>query len=421
MKLKALVFGLACLGLISSPASAKIIHVPADSSTIQKGINGAVNGDTVLVSPGTFAENINFLGKAITLASHYIIDEHNSTLIDSTVIDGIMLTRHLDSGSVVTFVSGEDSNSVLTGFTLIGGNGTLRRNTSGGKVERRGGGIYCYGSSPLITNNKIMDNHIASEGVDYEEGGGICCFSSNARIRNNLILSNSCGQSFGGGIFLWGSHPDLGKPIIVNNTIVGNDGGGIVVQGTYPNISNNVIASNINDGGINFISPPGTSIISYNDVWNNLDNFVNCPPGAGIMDMLNFNRTPCDSFFNIIQNPVFVDSISNYHLQDSSLCINAGGDLYAEGPDYDLDLNSRKVGCNVDIGAYEFWYMCGDANADDEVTVSDVVYLINYLFKDGSPLIPKQTGDVNCDGDVTVSDVVYLIYYLFKGGPPPGC
>ncbi len=64
--------------------------------------------------------------------------------------------------------------------------------------------------------------------------------------------------------------------------------------------------------------------------------------------------------------------------------------------------------------------MWGDANGDKKVSVSDVVYLINYLFKGGPPPVPELlVGDVNCDGKISVSDVVYLINYLFKGGPPP--
>jgi len=63
--------------------------------------------------------------------------------------------------------------------------------------------------------------------------------------------------------------------------------------------------------------------------------------------------------------------------------------------------------------------MYGDANGDKKVTVSDVIYLINFLFKSGPAPNPYQAGDVNCDGYVTVSDVVYLINYLFKGGLPP--
>lgn len=64
----------------------------------------------------------------------------------------------------------------------------------------------------------------------------------------------------------------------------------------------------------------------------------------------------------------------------------------------------------------------GDANADKQVTVSDVIYLVNYLFKGGpSPVPILEAGDPNCDGKVTVSDVIYLVNYLFKSGPPPAC
>ena len=62
-------------------------------------------------------------------------------------------------------------------------------------------------------------------------------------------------------------------------------------------------------------------------------------------------------------------------------------------------------------------YLCGDCNGDGKITVSDVVYEINYLFKGGSAPVPLVAGDVNCDGKETVSDVVYKINYLFKGGP----
>ena len=61
----------------------------------------------------------------------------------------------------------------------------------------------------------------------------------------------------------------------------------------------------------------------------------------------------------------------------------------------------------------------GDANSDGKITVSDVVYLVNYLFKGGPPPAVFLAGDANCDTKVTISDVVYLVNYLFKGGPPP--
>jgi hypothetical protein len=61
----------------------------------------------------------------------------------------------------------------------------------------------------------------------------------------------------------------------------------------------------------------------------------------------------------------------------------------------------------------------GDANCDGLRNISDVVFLIRYLFKGGTPSPLLEAGDVNCDGQVTVTDVIYLVNYLFKSGPAP--
>jgi hypothetical protein len=69
--------------------------------------------------------------------------------------------------------------------------------------------------------------------------------------------------------------------------------------------------------------------------------------------------------------------------------------------------------------------LSGDANGSGAVTVSDVIYIINFLFKggpypvDGDGNESLVSGDANCDQKITVSDVVYLINFLFKGGCPP--
>ena len=64
-------------------------------------------------------------------------------------------------------------------------------------------------------------------------------------------------------------------------------------------------------------------------------------------------------------------------------------------------------------------FIRGDANKDGIIDVGDVVFIINYLFKNGPAPNPIQAGDANCDGLDDVGDVVYLINYLFKSGPPP--
>jgi len=72
---------------ISYISTAQIIHVPAEQSTIQTGINAACDGDTVLVAEGTYFENIRFKGKAITVASQFI-SSGDEAHINNTIIDG---------------------------------------------------------------------------------------------------------------------------------------------------------------------------------------------------------------------------------------------------------------------------------------------------------------------------------------------
>jgi hypothetical protein len=64
-------------------------------------------------------------------------------------------------------------------------------------------------------------------------------------------------------------------------------------------------------------------------------------------------------------------------------------------------------------------FVRGDANTDSKVTISDIVYLVSYLFKGGPAPVSWLSGDVNYDGKVSIADIVYLVNYLFKGGPAP--
>jgi hypothetical protein len=78
------------------------------------------------------------------------------------------------------------------------------------------------------------------------------------------------------------------------------------------------------------------------------------------------------------------------------------------------DSNSDGVGDACDV-------TCGDANADEEVNVGDVVFIIAYIFKGGLPPASLWAADVNGDGEVNVGDAVYLVNYIFRSGPPPNC
>ena len=151
-------------------------------TTIQEGINASTDGDTVLVYPGTYYENINFNGKNINVASLYIITEADS-FISQTIIDGNQ------NGSVVQIVSGENESTLLCGFTLRNGSGSPFYS-----FFNDGGGIGIYNSNPKI-KKCIIKNNTASA------GGGIFC--SNAQIiMEGVTISNNHAFETGGGIIL---------------------------------------------------------------------------------------------------------------------------------------------------------------------------------------------------------------------------
>jgi len=219
--------------VFQSVALSAVIEVPKDYSTIQAAIDASVNGDTVLVAPGTYTENIDFKGKKITLKS--------TKGPGLTTIDGN------ETGSVITFNSGEDLSSVLDGFTITNGSGTYIK-----WKTHNGGGIYCADfSSPTIINNLIIENS-----VDYRGGGISCMFNSNPSIIDNTISANYATYG-GGGIYC----SDKAAPIIDNCEISQNSthgalsgsGGGINCSYSSPIIMNCTISKNsafISGGGI---------------------------------------------------------------------------------------------------------------------------------------------------------------------------
>ena len=67
---------------------------------------------------------------------------------------------------------------------------------------------------------------------------------------------------------------------------------------------------------------------------------------------------------------------------------------------------------------YSF-HLTGDVTGDELINVSDVVFLVNYLYKEGPAPSPLLLGDVNCDDDINVGDVIYLVNYLYQAGTEP--
>ncbi|MCK4372370.1 MAG: dockerin type I repeat-containing protein, partial [candidate division Zixibacteria bacterium] len=67
-------------------------------------------------------------------------------------------------------------------------------------------------------------------------------------------------------------------------------------------------------------------------------------------------------------------------------------------------------------------FICGDVDGDGlPVNISDLVYLVDYMFTAGPPPPNMEMADVDGSGDIDISDLVYLVDYMFNGGPEPVC
>ncbi len=227
---------------------ARIIEVPGDQGTIQQAIHTAESGDTVLVHPGVYVENIDFEGKSIVVGSLFVTtgDPH---WVDSTVIDG---DRTGESVVVIRDVGGEDA--FLIGMTVRNG------------MAQFGGGIECNGSVATIERCAVRGN----TAIQY--GGGIACIESAVFINHCTVRDNETDNGGGGGVYCDGSTlAILYSDISYNSTDI-IDGGGIYSRDSNPYITNCTIAMNSVDahGGGIFCREASDVIVTNTILWGNL-------------------------------------------------------------------------------------------------------------------------------------------------------
>ncbi|MCO5062723.1 MAG: hypothetical protein M9963_12150 [Kiritimatiellae bacterium] len=337
------------------------------ATNIQDAIDASSNGDMVLVSDGVYSTGGRVVHGAMT----------NRVVIDKAI------TVQSVNGPEVTMIKGAGpignsavrcvyvvSNATLSGFTLT--NGATR--TSGNlDLEQSGGGAWCE-SSGVLSNCVLTGNSATSGGGSYNGTLNNCVLTGNSATYrgggsykgtlNNCVLTGNSSDGNGGGSY---------ESTLNNCTLSGNsayDGGGSY-KGT---LNNCVLTGNSADGigGVGGGSCNGTlnnCTFSgnsagyggglYDSTLNNCIVYFNTALSGTNYQSATFNyscTTPDPGGTgNITNDPQFVNvSASNFHLQATSPCINAGTNQAWMIGAVDLDGRPRIFGGTVDMGAYEY-------------------------------------------------------------------
>ncbi|MHC4124404.1 MAG: right-handed parallel beta-helix repeat-containing protein [Planctomycetota bacterium] len=181
----------AIFSLCTAQAVTIIVDVngSGDYTKIQDAITNSTNGDEIIVLQGTYYENIDFEGRAVTLRSS---EPNDPNVIVNTIIDANQ------NGSAITCDSSEEPNTIIKGFIITDGNASC------------GGGIYCLLSNPTLISCTFVNN------TAITDGGGICFHGSTSKLINCIFNNNVAGDE-GGGMYCGG------RPSLTNCTFISNN------------------------------------------------------------------------------------------------------------------------------------------------------------------------------------------------------
>lgn len=406
---------------------------------IQEAIDAAVNGDIIVVCPGVYPENINFLGKSIIVMS-----QMGPSV---TTIDGQSL------GSTVTFQFGETSASVLDGFTVTNGMGThgvgggIRIDQSspmivdciitGNDTADNGGGLHARnGSHPTLHGCVFEFNHAGYDGGGvYQEGGGLtmvdCTFEQNSAersgggiyVRNNAVVNWSMVDVFtntaigedGGGVYLDGITGSVDEFTCDLNT-AGDDGGGIYMwNNDAPLFSNSQFNSNTaggRGGGVfvkSSISLEMDNVTVYN---NHADSH-----GGGFFMR---NDIQLNAIYLILANNssdgvgggIFMNAHCYLDIDRATITANSAPAHVGEGI-YGRNMsriNRLRNSIVWDNGASNLFLAVGNSIG----STPQAFDAINVTYTDLSQLLP---GSGNMTADPLFVDVALHDYHLQAGSP----
>jgi len=428
------------------------LRVPEEYSTIQAAVNVAEDSDTVLVGPGLHSGRISFTGKDVVVSSAF----------------GPQQTK-LSTGNdnpVVVFAHGDSRAAILQGFTVEGTSGTqeiikIDGNASPTIRDCRFVDnvsnfvlIRVLSGKPLIEKSLFTGNVIGNACVGINQDSAEirnCTFDQNSRgffafggaaiARNNIVTNSDEYGVYGDfAIFsfndVWENYPDYAgfySPSQEGNISEDPDFASpadliYLLQSNSPCIDSGDPNATLND-------PDGTrsDMGAYHYVAPEFNPFALQQP-ANRLDEALYELWPQFSW-EATATAIPVDNTRYRFLlsSDSLFAFTLSRDSLIE-PAITLDVPlswgtrywwkvlamSTYGGARWSDEVFTFRTMTlGDADGSGQLNISDIVFLINFIFAQGPAPDPLVSGDLNCDGRINMGDAVQLVNYMFLSGAAP--
>ncbi|GEM_PF-1038432 len=430
------------------------IYVPEDYSSIQQAVDEAANGDRIYVSPGVYTENISFNGKILKLIS-------TEGPLFTTIRPGV-------AGGTVSIVGGKNPYAELTGFSIVDGNlnDALYISNASPKISnnifRRNGNtisvMRLWNSSAYIHNNLFIENTstvclaISGQSIDARvinntfDRNGISILSgfSNAIVVNNII-TNSSNEGMTGVMAyedynnVWNNYVDYGyeltpgyydlsvNPMYTDTAALDYslDEYSPCIDAGHPNAEYNDPDGSRNDMGA---FPFNARALSYFEL-KQIDGSINgitydLMPALKWSESVDIDSGDVVTYTLYLSDDEGFTSIEVFNgISDTSLSLD---DSLEYGSDYWWKVKATSAHGHSrfsgNTGVIKVWKL-GDVNADWADNAQDIVFLVNYKFKNGPAPVPLYSGDIDGNCIINILDIIYHVNYKFKGGPYPlvGC